>query len=153
MKSKPIKNVSLTYACGKNWNDMIEVAGGRFCDSCQHVVHDFTNKSDCELKKILQQNSRVCGKFKLSQMSADFLKYAAATVVAATTGVTTNSCTEEEIFPTSHEITANEVRFEESLAPDTTAIETFTVGIVYIEPKEVHSTEMVADENLETSAN
>jgi hypothetical protein len=142
MESKPIKNVSLSYACEKNWNDMAEVAGGRFCDSCQHVVHDFTNQSDCQLKKILQQNSRVCGRFRNSQMSTHFLKYAAATVIAAATGVAINSCAEEDIAPsfTNDNLDSKPVNEDKSH-------EFYTTGIIFVDPKELEEIESDSTEN------
>jgi hypothetical protein len=132
MEPDKIKNISLSYACERNWNDMKEVAGGRFCDGCQHVVHDFTTQSDCHLKKMLSENTRVCGRFKRSQMSAGFLKYAAATVIAVST-VAVNSC-QEEINPafTIDDSTTESKKLEGAATEvlDTTATEFYTLGIV-----------------------
>jgi hypothetical protein len=97
MKKDPIKNPTLTYECEKNWNRMTPVEGGRFCESCKHVVHDFMNMSDCELKKFLSEHPRGCGSFNISQLRTDFVKYAAATVIGAASAITINSCAEEMI--------------------------------------------------------
>lgn len=149
MEPKPIKNVSLSYACEKNWNSMEEVAGGRFCDSCQHVVHDFTNQSDCELKKILNQNARVCGKFKRSQMSTDFLKYAAATLIAAS-GLAINSCSEEEIVPTFPIENIPGIEPEEvRIGLDSTETESFIVGVI-INPLPVEVPEIESEDELDS---
>jgi hypothetical protein len=136
MKSKAIKNVALSYACEKNWKTMEPVAGGRFCDSCQYVVHDFTDQSDCQLKKVLQENARVCGRFRTSQLRTDLLKYAAATVIAAS-GVAINSCTDEEVVP-SYPPENSKVEIEQitDLPSDTTIYESYTLGIVISVPDE-----------------
>jgi hypothetical protein len=140
-----IKNVRLSFACQENWNTMEPVNGGKFCDSCKHVVYDFTNQSDCELKKILSENKRVCGRFKRSQMNASFLKYAAATTIVAS-GMAINSCMDEEIkpnFPAESEIPG--------ILPDEVKLDTsgkmfYTTGLVVIDPTELKTDSTTADE-------
>lgn len=136
MQHDEIKNISLSYACEKSWNEMKETSGGRFCDSCQHVVHDFTNQSDCYLKKALQENKRVCGRFKRSQLSAHFLKYATATAVVAA-GVSINACMEEEINP----VIPGAGETTNQIDPAEIPTEIYTVGIISIDPNEQKATQ------------
>jgi hypothetical protein len=91
----PIKNVALSFSCPAKWEDMISVGGNKFCDTCQHLVIDFTKLSQQEFDDAVKKNpGRLCGKFKSSQMSTRFLKYAAASAVVASVIVPT-SCTTE----------------------------------------------------------
>jgi Gram-negative bacterial TonB protein C-terminal len=72
-----IKNISIEFHCPESLDDKF------FCDKCSHRVIDFTNKTDKELRKEIEKSNRtVCGLFKKSQLSNQFLKYAAATFIA-----------------------------------------------------------------------
>ncbi|MEO7991106.1 MAG: energy transducer TonB [Chryseolinea sp.] len=72
-----IKNVTIEFNCPEKLNDNL------FCDKCSHTIVDFTNKTDKELiDEIKNSNETVCGLFKKSQLSTQFLKYAAATFIA-----------------------------------------------------------------------
>lgn len=79
-----IKNVSLSFCCDKDWKSMRTVDEQRkFCESCKLNVIDFTKANADQFKAAMQSSSRVCGRFKRSQMSESFLKYAASVVVAS----------------------------------------------------------------------
>ena len=80
--SKPITNVTLKFPCKEDWNGMDISSGERICSRCQHKVIDFTNMSDEEYQLQLKQAQHACGRFKKSQLSSEFLKYAAATIIA-----------------------------------------------------------------------
>ena len=72
-----IKNVSLEFSCTEKLGDKL------FCDKCSHSVVDFTAKTNEELQEEINKSLRpVCGIFKKSQLSDQFLKYAAATFIA-----------------------------------------------------------------------
>jgi TonB family protein len=72
-----IKNVTLEFNCSEKLNDNL------FCDKCSNSIVDFTDKTDKELKsEIKKSNEKICGLFKKSQLSSQFLKYAAATFIA-----------------------------------------------------------------------
>jgi len=72
-----IKNVTIEFNCPEKLNDNL------FCDKCSRSIVDFTSKTDIELiDEIKKYNGTVCGLFKKSQLSAQFLKYAAATFIA-----------------------------------------------------------------------
>lgn len=73
----PIKNISLAFACRETLNK------GLFCNKCSHRVIDFKDKTHRDLQQHLETSDRrVCGIFKKSQLSEQFLRYAAATFVA-----------------------------------------------------------------------
>jgi hypothetical protein len=80
---KPVNEVKLSFACGENWNDFKPVAGGRLCEKCKHIVHDFTNTTPEEMAEVLKANpGRICGRFRTSPPKSSFMKRAA--VVTAT---------------------------------------------------------------------
>ena len=72
-----IKNVTIEFNCQEKLN------GNFFCNKCSRSIVDFTNKNDKELiEEIEKSKGTVCGQFKTSQLSDQFLKYAAATFIA-----------------------------------------------------------------------
>ncbi len=83
--SKPITNVTLKFPRTEDWNKMDTSSGERICSRCQHKVIDFTDMSDEEYQLHFKNEQQVCGRFKKSQLSSEFLKYAAATLIAAST--------------------------------------------------------------------
>lgn len=79
-----IKNVTIEFNCPETLYDNL------FCTKCSHGVTDFTSKTDRELREeIKQSKGPVCGLFKKSQLSDQFLKYAAATFIATSLTVPT----------------------------------------------------------------
>lgn len=62
--------IVLTNPCSENWNSMQVDTGGRFCQSCQKSVIDFTSKSDHEIKEFLKdkQGEKLCGRFYVQQL-------------------------------------------------------------------------------------
>ena len=84
-----IKNINLEFSCPRNRGTLNKSGRTYSCDQCQHQVTDFTNSSSQELIKAIQKLEKpVCGIFKKSQLSEQFIKYAAATFIA-TTSLTT----------------------------------------------------------------
>jgi hypothetical protein len=72
-----IKGVTIEFNCPHTLDENL------FCDKCSHGIVDFRNKTHEELKIEMQKTKGpVCGVFKKSQLSDQFLKYAAATFVA-----------------------------------------------------------------------
>ena len=51
--------------CRESWDKMTPVEQGRFCDSCQKTVVDFTAMSDMQLAAFFKKPSTgsVCGRF------------------------------------------------------------------------------------------
>lgn len=61
--------------CHENWDKMTPVDKGRFCDSCQKAVHDFTGMSDAQLIAFFRKPSTgsVCGRFYNEQLDRDLV--------------------------------------------------------------------------------
>lgn len=57
--------------CHENYKAMTPSNDGRFCQSCQKVVVDFSNMTDQEIKHYFQNSSseQVCGRFKSAQLN------------------------------------------------------------------------------------
>ena len=60
--------------CHEDWNKMTPVDKGRFCDSCQKSVVDFTGMSDMQLIAFFKKPSTgsLCGRFYNDQLERDF---------------------------------------------------------------------------------
>ena len=79
-----IENITIEFNCSEKLDDT------HFCEKCSHQVIDFTIKTDKELQEELKKSKGlVCGIFKKSQLSDQFLKYAAATFVATSLTIPT----------------------------------------------------------------
>lgn len=56
--------------CHENWNAMIPQEKGRFCDSCQKTVVDFTRMSLPDIHQFMQQvEGSVCGRMSPNQLN------------------------------------------------------------------------------------
>ncbi len=62
--------IVLTNPCSESWDSMQVDAIGRFCQSCQKSVIDFSSKSDDEIKAFLKdkQGEKLCGRFYIHQV-------------------------------------------------------------------------------------
>jgi hypothetical protein len=60
--------------CHEDWNKMTPGDKGRFCNSCQKTVVDFTSMSDMQLIAFFKKPSTgsVCGRFYNDQLERDF---------------------------------------------------------------------------------
>lgn len=56
--------ISITNPCPENWDNMQDSEEGKFCEVCSRCVIDFSEKTDQEIKEIIDQTNskRVCGK-------------------------------------------------------------------------------------------
>jgi len=63
-----IKNISIPEPCTQNWADMRVVEQGRFCQSCQKTVVDFTRLSDEEILQYLSSAGNTCAKITPLQL-------------------------------------------------------------------------------------
>jgi len=62
--------VTVTQPCHENWNKMTVAEQGRFCQSCQKTVTDFSLMSDKEILNHLSfRNTNVCGRFTNDQLN------------------------------------------------------------------------------------
>ena len=59
--------------CHEDWNKMTPLDKGRFCDSCQKAVIDFTRMSDTQLIAFFKKptTGSVCGRFHNDQLERD----------------------------------------------------------------------------------
>ena len=59
--------------CHEDWDKMTPGDKGRFCDSCQKTVHDFTGMSDAQLVAFFKKPSTgsVCGRFYNDQLERE----------------------------------------------------------------------------------
>ena len=66
-------SIQIPNPCHEDWNQMLPAEQGRFCQSCEKTVVDFSQMSDDQVLnyfKLKQQNSeRVCGRFRAEQVS------------------------------------------------------------------------------------
>ena len=81
---RKIKNVTLEFSCIKQSNSFDKTTTGFFCDKCSNTVIDFTDKSIDDLQKAIENSTKpVCGLFRRTQLSEQFIRYAAATFIAS----------------------------------------------------------------------
>ena len=66
--------LQIPQPCHEDWNKMTPGDKGRFCDSCQKTVRDFTGMSDAQLITFFKKPSTgsVCGRFFNDQLDRDF---------------------------------------------------------------------------------
>jgi len=72
MMKQPISlQLSVDKPCSQDWHKMTPQEQGRFCDSCQHTVIDFTGFTDEQLFRffIEHRGQKVCGKFSSMQLN------------------------------------------------------------------------------------
>jgi hypothetical protein len=62
--------ITIPNPCSENWNKMNKTEKGRFCESCNHVVIDFTKMTDEKIKSYFEtnQSNDICGNYKKSQV-------------------------------------------------------------------------------------
>src|SRR4026208_353323 len=65
--------IQLPKPCHENWDNMSPVEQGRFCNSCQKAVVDFTGMSDTQLVAFFKKSSTgsLCGRFDSDQIERD----------------------------------------------------------------------------------
>lgn len=64
-------NISIPKPCHENWHGMTVAEKGRFCNSCQKTVYDFTRLSDKQLIEKINSESNICGRFLATQLNKD----------------------------------------------------------------------------------
>lgn len=68
MKNTSFK-LKIESPCQENWGIMHANEGGKFCDSCQKNVVDFTTKSPREIARIISEaQGKTCGRFTSTQL-------------------------------------------------------------------------------------
>src|SRR3989338_10412783 len=67
MKKKGLQ-IKIAEPCHENWNAMTPNDKGRFCDSCQKTVVDFTRMSDSAIFRFMESTTAsVCGRMSNDQ--------------------------------------------------------------------------------------
>ncbi len=67
--------LSVTDPCHENWNKMTLTEQGRFCQSCQKTVTDFSKMNDKEiLNHLSKRNTDVCGRFTNDQLNRPLIE-------------------------------------------------------------------------------
>lgn len=70
MKSSKDLTIKIITPCNQDWAQLSTAEGGRFCESCNKTVTDFTGLSDQELISVIAQtNGNSCGRFHISQLN------------------------------------------------------------------------------------
>jgi len=64
--------ISIPTPCHESWDAMTPTDKGRFCQSCQKTVTDFSNMSDKEIFSFLNTTQgNICGNFRQSQLNRE----------------------------------------------------------------------------------
>ncbi|WP_452218758.1 carboxypeptidase-like regulatory domain-containing protein [Lacinutrix undariae] len=61
--------INITEPCHEDWNTMTPNAKGRHCAVCEKTVTDFTTTTDENIIKTLESNTKLCGRFKNTQLN------------------------------------------------------------------------------------
>ncbi len=77
-----IKDISLKFSCPEK-SSLSKTEGGFNCSKCAKKVIDFRQSSEADLAQALKSGQTICGAFNRSQLSKQFLKYAAAAAFAS----------------------------------------------------------------------
>lgn len=63
--------IQIDTPCTIDWNQMDPVKGGRFCESCNKKVHDFSIFTDQEILDFISANGKVCARFRENQLNRE----------------------------------------------------------------------------------
>jgi len=65
--------ITVPEPCKEDWEAMQPNGKGRFCDSCQHSLRDFSNMNDNELLNFFLSNKIQCGHFTSDQLDRNLI--------------------------------------------------------------------------------
>jgi hypothetical protein len=65
--------IKIPKPCNEKWREMTPTQKGAFCSNCKKEVFDFTTTSNYQLAKFLDNDKKLCGKFKPEQLNRDIL--------------------------------------------------------------------------------
>lgn len=65
--------INITEPCHEDWNTMTPKAKGRHCAVCEKTVTDFTTTTDENIIKTLESNTKLCGRFKSTQLNRELV--------------------------------------------------------------------------------
>ena len=62
--------ISIPKPCHQDWNRMTPEERGRFCSVCSKTVHDFSEKTNDEIREFItaHRNENLCGRFRKDQI-------------------------------------------------------------------------------------
>ena len=129
--------ISIPQPCHENWQEMKEEGRGRFCNSCQKKVFDFTTVTDREIVNAFEKNNNLCGRFLNTQLDRDLIKPKEknslwlATTTALISLVGLNEVTAQEKTPTEQ----TEAEFIKGKSKQVKNEEIEVSGVVYDEHK------------------
>ena len=63
--------IKIPKPCNEKWSEMTPTEKGAFCSNCESEIFDFTNTSNYQLAKFLDNNKKICGKLKPEQLNRD----------------------------------------------------------------------------------
>ncbi len=70
MTTKQKYILKIDNPCGQDWTEMIQNDIGKFCSHCSKTVVDFTNLTDIEVIKLIEQtNGKLCGRLTHQQIN------------------------------------------------------------------------------------
>lgn len=97
---KAIQNVELSFVCLQNWDSMTVCGNGRFCNVCQKIVYDFTDKSQKDYEIALRQHGgQMCGRFTKQQLSPSVKIAKVAALAALSFGATEVNAQNADTIP------------------------------------------------------
>jgi hypothetical protein len=67
--------ISIPTPCHESWENMLPADKGRFCNSCEQVVVDFSTMTSQEILHYFHthRNEKVCGQFRSSQLKNEYV--------------------------------------------------------------------------------
>lgn len=65
--------INIPEPCTEDWNKMTPKERGRHCDVCNKVVIDFTSSTDEAIFKAHQNNTKICGRYKKTQLNREIV--------------------------------------------------------------------------------
>lgn len=66
-------SLSIPEPCNENWQHMQPLDLGRYCNSCNKIVTDFTNMNEKEIANFFKQRpQKVCGRFTNTQLQKTY---------------------------------------------------------------------------------
>lgn len=64
------QKISIPSPCNVGWKNMQDTPNGKFCQTCNKVIPDFSKLPDFQIRSIIEQTEgEVCGRISLSQLN------------------------------------------------------------------------------------
>lgn len=61
--------IKIQNPCSESWESMTDISEGKFCEICSKKVWDLTGKSYEDIKEILNDNPKLCGRINRSKIN------------------------------------------------------------------------------------